>query len=145
MRNVAPLDEEIVKHFTCQIVDAVVYIHSQNIIHLDIKGDNILLTPDGICKLCDFGLARRIKAPLKQSLIGTIQFMPPEVINVPEGGYGLPADVWSVGCTVVEMVGRELSFCGIDLGAILFKVGMFKTHPKIPDEASEDCVKFLDR
>ena len=64
---------------------------------------------------------------------------------MPEGGYGLPADIWSVGCTVLEMVGGELPFCGMDMGAIMFKVGMYKTHANIPDEISEDCIKFLER
>lgn len=73
------------------------------VIHRDIKGANVLVDNDGVCKMADFGCAKKLsgKGDLSQS-IGTINWMSPEVVKGEV--YGRSADIWSLGSTVFEML-----------------------------------------
>ena len=95
-----------VQVYTKQILLGVGYLHSNKIIHRDIKGDNILLS-NGVCKLSDFGCLKTWDNTANigaETVIGTPRWMAPEVILSGEQGYGCKADIWSVGCTVCEMI-----------------------------------------
>jgi serine/threonine protein kinase len=98
------LSESIIRKYTYQILEGLEYLHSHNIIHRDIKGANILVDRDGICKLTDFGGAKVMEEEIdlhRLSFRGTPNWMAPETVRKLE--YTRFSDIWSIGCTVIEM------------------------------------------
>ncbi|XP_076328670.1 uncharacterized protein LOC143234862 [Tachypleus tridentatus] len=86
------------------ILQAVQYLHDNNIVHRDIKGDNILLGKDWTIKLADFGISAQLSPEQNKrtSLVGTRRWMAPELVKQIE--YGPEVDIWSLGITAIEMV-----------------------------------------
>ncbi|KAB2634940.1 mitogen-activated protein kinase kinase kinase YODA [Pyrus ussuriensis x Pyrus communis] len=95
--------EVATRSYTQQILSGLAYLHTKNTVHRDIKGANILVDPNGRVKLADFGMAKHItgqSCPL--SFNGSPYWMAPEVIKN-SNGCNLAVDIWSLGCTVLEM------------------------------------------
>ncbi len=94
-----------------QVLEALSYAHKQNIIHRDIKPANMMLTPDGVVKLMDFGIARSgsdRSLTMTGTTLGSLNYMPPEQVK------GEPADnrsdLYSLGVSLYEMVSGQLPF-----------------------------------
>ncbi|KFV66335.1 Mitogen-activated protein kinase kinase kinase 3, partial [Dryobates pubescens] len=140
------LTENVTRKYTRQILQGVFYLHSNMIVHRDIKGANILRDSAGNVKLGDFGASKRIQTICMsgtgiKSVTGTPYWMSPEVIS--GEGYGRKADVWSVACTVVEMLTEKPPWAEYEAMAAIFKIATQPTNPQLPDGVSNACRNFL--
>ena len=98
-----------VREYTKQILEGLDYLHSNNIIHRDIKGGNILVNANRTVKLADFGASTTLtqfnQTQETTTIKGTPYFMAPEVLS--NSKYGRKGDVWAVGCTMIQMLTGE--------------------------------------
>ena len=135
--------EKIIKNYTSQILRGLNYIHSQNIVHRDLKSANVLVTDDAIIKLSDFGCSKRIESrQVSKSVKGSPYWMAPEVVL--QKGYSFPSDIWSLGCLVIEMAsGRPpWSEYSNNSNEIIRMIAQPERLPRIPD-ISEDLKDFI--
>ncbi|XP_058626769.1 mitogen-activated protein kinase kinase kinase 3 isoform X1 [Onychostoma macrolepis] len=140
------LTENVTRKYTRQILEGMSYLHSNMIVHRDIKGANILRDSAGNVKLGDFGASKRLQTICMsstgvRSVTGTPYWMSPEVIS--GEGYGRKADVWSLGCTVVEMLTEKPPWAEFEAMAAIFKIATQPTNPQLPSHISEHTRDFL--
>ncbi|KAM7467369.1 hypothetical protein LguiB_014931 [Lonicera macranthoides] len=103
-----------VKKFVHQILRGVEYCHSRQILHRDLKPQNILIDVHNLnLKLAGFGLARTLSSPLQKYTpeVVTLWYRAPEILLV-SPIYSTPIDIWSVGCIFAELVNRKILFKG---------------------------------
>ncbi|CAF1521899.1 unnamed protein product [Adineta ricciae] len=140
--------EPVIRNYTRQLLEGLQYLHENHILHRDIKSANILVNSRGEIKIADFGTSKRL-AGLQlctEDSVGTLQYMSPDVVLVPPMGYGPEVDIWSVGCTVIEMATGKMPFHKVvNAGALLLKLGSERQPPDIPPELSETAKDFLSK
>ncbi|KAL6993013.1 mitogen-activated protein kinase kinase kinase [Sarracenia purpurea var. burkii] len=135
--------EPVIQNYTRQILSGLNYLHGRNTVHRDIKGANILVDPNGEIKLADFGMAKHITACSSVlSFKGSPYWMAPEVV-MNTNGYSLPVDIWSLGCTILEMAASKPPWSQYEGVAAIFKIGNSKDIPEIPNHLSNDAKSFL--
>ncbi|WAR58884.1 hypothetical protein PtB15_10B223 [Puccinia triticina] len=147
LKNYGSFEEALVMTFTRQILQGLVYLHSKEIIHRDIKGANILVDNKGVIKISDFGISKRVEDNLlstarihRPSLQGSVFWMAPEVVK--QTSYTRKADIWSLGCLMVEMLTGEHPWASLTQMQAIFRIGSFAT-PEIPDDISDHCIDLL--
>ena len=109
------LSEKISKFLFKQIILGLQHIHSHNIVHRDVKLENILIDLNNTIKICDFGIGRVLSNPNEDLLYdqcGTPMYMAPEILfSSKEKGYkGFPIDIWSAGIALYIMLSGTLPF-----------------------------------
>ncbi|KAL6979073.1 hypothetical protein U1Q18_020739 [Sarracenia purpurea var. burkii] len=138
----AGVDEGIVRSYTWCVVSALRCVHSKGIVHCDVKGKNVLVgSIQGAAKLADFGSATEF-AELVSMPRGSPLWMAPEVIR--REYQGPESDVWSLGCTLIEMVTGKPAWedNGVDT---LRRIGYSDDFPEFPNKMSELGLDFLDK
>ncbi|KAL6132039.1 hypothetical protein ACLB2K_070410 [Fragaria x ananassa] len=143
LQDYGQFGELAIRSYTQQILSGLAYLHNKNTVHRDIKGANILVDPNGRVKLADFGMAKHItgqSCPL--SFKGSPYWMAPEVIKNSSGA-NLAVDIWSLGCTVLEMATTKPPWSQYEGVAAMFKIGNSKELPAIPDHLLDDGKDFI--
>jgi mitogen-activated protein kinase kinase kinase len=153
LNSYGALREPLIRSFVRQIVTGLAYLHGRDIIHRDIKGANILVDNKGVIKISDFGISKKIEVSNilngagnnknRPSLQGSVFWMAPEVVK--QTSYTRKADIWSLGCLVVEMMTGNHPFPDCSQLQAIFKIGGAKISPTIPDHASLDAKTFLSQ
>uniref|UniRef100_A0A4W4HRJ9 Mitogen-activated protein kinase kinase kinase 4 n=1 Tax=Electrophorus electricus TaxID=8005 RepID=A0A4W4HRJ9_ELEEL len=144
------LQEHVIRLYCKQSTTAINVLHEHGIVHRDIKGANIFLTSSGLIKLGDFGCSVKLKNNAHtmpgevNSTLGTAAYMAPEVITRAKGeGHGRAADIWSLGCVLIEMVTGKRPWHEYEHNfQIMYKVGMGH-KPPIPEKLSTEGKDFL--
>lgn len=147
-----PFEEPLIRNFIRQVLIGLAYLHGEDIIHRDIKGANILIDIKGTVKIGDFGISKKVsldeesqpsqqvQPPRRLSLQGSVYWMAPEVVK--QTAYTKKADIWSVGCLIVEMFTGKHPFPEFSQMQAIFKIG---THisPQIPEWCTMEGKDFL--
>ena len=102
-----------VKCLTKQLLEGIHALHSNWVIHRDLKSSNLLYNNSGILKICDFGMARKYGYPLRRytEVVCTLWYRAPEALLGCEL-YGPEVDMWSVGCLMGEFLTKQALFPG---------------------------------
>ncbi|KAG4954482.1 hypothetical protein JHK82_040068 [Glycine max] len=145
LQEYGPFKESLVKCYTRQILHALAYLHARNTVHRDIKGSNILVDPNGIIKVADFGMAKHVTSSTVHSF--QPHWMAPEKIFIwvilNTSCIGLAFDVWNLGCTIIEMATTKPPWSKYKGVAAMFKIANSNDYPQIPSHLSEDAQFFL--
>ncbi|CBZ33202.1 protein kinase, putative [Leishmania donovani] len=172
-----PFSISLVRSYTRQVLEGLAYLHAQNVVHRDIKSDNVLISAMGEAKLADFGCSKRLgpatlqgmpgtlppgaapaaaapspqeaavaRAAMHQTVVGSPFFMAPEVLRE-DGSYTGAADIWSVGCLVLELLGREpWDITGKNIFQIMFRISKEKGMPTgVPKKCPAILLDFFER
>ncbi|KAH0555656.1 hypothetical protein GP486_006401, partial [Trichoglossum hirsutum] len=139
-KNFGKFPENLVGLYMSQALHGLLYLHEQGVIHRDIKGANILTTKEGLVKLADFGVATRTTGLHESSVVGTPYWMAPEVIEL--SGATTASDIWSLGCTVIELLEGKPPYHKLQPMPALFRI-VNDDHPPLPEGASPAVRDFL--
>jgi len=158
-----PFSEEIVQHIMKQVVNGINFLHSNKIIHRDLKLDNILVTfpsesdkkslnmMKAIAKIIDFGFATKLhasKSNLAYTILGTPANMAPQILEKIESktpnhqGYDEKVDIWSLGTLCYEMLVGHWAFCGSSIQELSQKVKQGKYS--LPTNLSKEVISFIN-
>ncbi|OHT10519.1 Serine/threonine-protein kinase Nek3 [Tritrichomonas foetus] len=137
------MDEADILRYFVQIVSVVAYLHAHNILHRDLKPQNVFLTKLGIVKLGDFGVAKSLESScdLAKTVIGTPFYLSPEIW---EGSpYDSKSDIWSLGCILFELCALHKPFEAQNASALLASVIQGK-HGPIPSRYSQNMRDLIE-
>ncbi|ODO07690.1 hypothetical protein I350_03261 [Cryptococcus amylolentus CBS 6273] len=151
LSNYGAFEEALVRNFVRQILTGLNYLHERDIVHRDIKGANILVDNKGGIKISDFGISKKAEnsesvsyriRTNRPSLQGSVFWMAPEVVK--QTSYTSKADIWSVGCLVVEMLTGTHPWADLTQMQALFRIGQM-SKPATPADVSSEVADFLDK
>lgn len=141
-------NERLVASYVAKILEGLHYLHSEGVVHCDLKAANILSTKNGNIKLSDFGVSLNMKAvehfahrasmgktSKANEIAGTPNWMAPEIIKL--SGASPASDIWSLGCTIIELITGKPPYSDVPNSmTVLFRV-VEDPMPPIPDTSPE--------
>ncbi len=141
--NFGPFSERRIAQYTKQILQGLVYLHDEGVMHRDIKGSNILIDDRGVVKLCDFGASKVLHCDDGDVLgvgdhtrVGSPLFMAPEVLLKQE--YGQSVDIWSLGGAVLQMKTGKPPWSSLNLKtpvALIQWIRKSESGPPLPEDS----------
>ncbi|KAF9608503.1 hypothetical protein IFM89_009869 [Coptis chinensis] len=147
------LNESVIRVYARDILKGLDYLHENGIVHCDLKCKNVLLGSTGNIKLADFGSAKRLGSSKaegeaktsSQPISGTPLWMAPEVLR--KEGLDFASDIWSLGCTIIEMVTGRPPWGHETLNpmASILKIASSNEVPPFPTKLSKVGLDFLDK
>ncbi|KAI9266992.1 kinase-like domain-containing protein [Sporodiniella umbellata] len=142
LKSFGAFPEKLVASFCTKILRGLEYLHMNDVVHCDLKAANILTTKTGDVKLTDFGVSLnlKIKTIENDSVSGTPYWMAPEVIELK--GATAKSDVWSLGCTLIELVTGKPPYIDLLPMSAMFRI-VEDEYPPLPQNISEDMQNFL--
>lgn len=139
--NKKGFSEKIAFEYFIQVVNAVYFLHENQIIHRDIKPENLLIGENNTIKLCDFGWARQLTLKNRSSFCGTVEYMAPEIIE--SENYDYSVDIWSLGILLYELLMGHSPFKDKTTKNTIVNI---KLHDlKFDKEISEDCKDLINK
>ncbi|KAK3261603.1 hypothetical protein CYMTET_29495 [Cymbomonas tetramitiformis] len=147
LKHNGPFPEAMVRTVMTQLLNACLHLHSENIIHRDLKLDNILLTSPGnfsTVVVADFGVCfPKVGARVQpETVVGTLDYMAPEVLpNEEQRIYSEKVDVWALGIMCYEMLHGFPPFADPDIRQTCYNITNSGFH--VSSKLSEDCLDFI--
>jgi len=141
------LEGNVLRKATQGMLQGLDFLHTRSppVVHRDLKGANLLVSVDMSVKLADFGCSKWSSDTKSFTTLGSVPWMAPEVIMQSEG-YGRKADIWSFGCTVIEMASAEKPWGNGTFDNLMFALNHIANSsetPPIPDGVDSSCCELI--